>query len=54
MLKFLCHSLVNDLPSSTTDFGQCELHTPYFSLVSQTVFADSLQFGVAVREVLAS
>jgi hypothetical protein len=36
------------IPGSTSDFGQSKLDTPDLSLVSQTVFADDFQLGIAV------
>lgn len=38
-----------NVPSSTTDLGQGELHTPDFALVAQAVLADGLQFRVTRR-----
>jgi len=40
-----------ELTSSTTDFRQSERNTPHLSLVSQTVFADDFQFGVAEVQI---
>lgn len=37
------------LPSSTSNLGQSKLDTPDLSLVSQTIFTDDLEFGVAVE-----
>jgi len=37
------------VPSSTSNLGQSELDTPDLSLVSQTIFTDDLEFGVAVE-----
>ncbi len=37
------------IPGSTSNLGQSKLDTPDFSLVSQTIFADDLEFGVAVE-----
>jgi hypothetical protein len=34
------------LPGSTTDLGEGKLDTPDFTLVSETVLANELQFGV--------
>lgn len=35
-----------DSPSSTTDLGEGELHTPHLTLVAETVLADELQLSV--------
>jgi hypothetical protein len=40
-----------DIPSSTTDLGQGELHTPHLALVAKAVLADSLQFRVTSERV---
>lgn len=37
-----------DVPSSTTDLGECELNTPHLALVAESVFTDDLQFRVAI------
>ena len=34
------------VPGSTTNLGESKLDSPHFSLVSQAVLADELQFGV--------
>jgi hypothetical protein len=36
------------IPSGTSDLGQGQLHTPHLTLVAQAIFADDLEFGVAV------
>ena len=42
---------MGSLPSSTTDLGEGELHTPHLALVAESVFADDLQLGVTVSSV---
>jgi hypothetical protein len=38
-----------DVPGSTADLGQRQLHAPDLTLVAETIFADSLQLGVTVE-----
>jgi len=37
------------VPSSTTNFGQGKLDSPDFSLVAETIFADSFELSIAGR-----
>ena len=37
-----------ELPSSTTDLGEGEHNAPHLTLVTKTIFADDLEFGVPV------
>jgi hypothetical protein len=39
------------IPSSTTNLGEGKLDTPHLTLVAEAVFADDLQFGIAVIAV---
>ena len=36
------------IPGGTSDFGENKLDTPDLSLVSQAIFADDFQLGIAV------
>jgi hypothetical protein len=39
------------IPSSTTNLRQRKLDTPHLTLVAQAVFADDLEFGIAVMRL---
>lgn len=39
-------SKIEGIPSSTTDLGQSEEHTPNLTLVAETIFTNGLQLGV--------
>jgi hypothetical protein len=42
------------IPSSTSDFGQSQLHTPHLTLVAQAIFTNNLQLRVSVNIVRLS
>jgi hypothetical protein len=39
------------IPSSTTNLGERKLDAPHLTLVAEAVFADNLQFGIAVMRL---
>jgi hypothetical protein len=40
------------IPSSTTNLGEGEEHTPNLTLVAKTIFSDSLQLRVPERQLV--